>query len=82
MQLHILSPFKQEKYEQVEWVELQTDIGSFVIQEGHAPTILMLQEKKPIIFKQNKKVKKAMIQSGIADITREQVTILIQKEQT
>jgi len=82
MQLTILSPFKRDSYKDVDWVELRTDTGNFVIQEGHAPTILVLKEQQVILFKHNKKEKKAMIQSGIADITREQVTILIQKEKT
>ncbi len=80
MQLTILSPFKKDSYKDIEWVELRTDTGNFIVQEGHAPTILILKEQQPIVFLHNKKEKKVVIQAGIADITRQQVTILIQKE--
>jgi F0F1-type ATP synthase epsilon subunit len=80
MQLSIISPSKKEIFE-VLWVECNTPTGSYVIQPGHAPMILALSPKKPFSFSlKNGQEEIIMIQQGIAHITRESVTLLINQK--
>lgn len=77
MQLQIVSPDKKETYE-VSWVELNTPTGNYIIQPGHAPMILTLSPKQPFIFAhKNGKEEIVMVDRGIAEINRMQVTILL-----
>ncbi len=77
MQLIIMTPTKKEVHE-VEWAECNTPTGNYVIQQGHAPMILSLSEKQPFVysFKNGKEVV-VMVSSGIVQITRMQVTVLL-----
>jgi F0F1-type ATP synthase epsilon subunit len=77
MQLTIISPTKKESFE-VSWVECNTPTGNYVIQPGHAPTILALSENKPFIFAlKNGKEEVIMIKRAVAEITRAQVIVLL-----
>lgn len=77
MQLQIVSPEKQQTIE-VAWVELNTPTGNYIIQHGHAPMALVLSEKQPFIYAhKNGKEEIMMVERGIAEITRTQVTILL-----
>ncbi|CAN5162755.1 hypothetical protein BH09DEP1_BH09DEP1_1490 [soil metagenome] len=77
MQLVIVTPEKKEIIE-VAWVELNTPTGNYIIQAGHAPMALALTSKQPIIFThKNGKEEIMMVERGIAEITRTQVTILL-----
>lgn len=77
MQLQIVSPEKKEIIE-VAWVELNTPSGNYIIQSGHAPMALALSPKQPIIYAhKNGKEEIVMVERGMAEITRSQVTILL-----
>lgn len=77
MQLHIVSSDKQESIE-VAWVECNTPTGNYVIQAGHAPMILTLSPKQPLVYAhKNGKEEILMVERGIAEITRSQITILL-----
>ncbi|HRN78404.1 MAG TPA: hypothetical protein PLU71_04135 [Candidatus Dependentiae bacterium] len=79
MELHITSPEKTQIFE-VEWVEAFTPTGSFIIQPGHAPTILMLSPGKKLIFGlKNNTEQSITIPRGILEVTRTQVIALINK---
>ncbi len=49
MKLSIISPTSQRSLS-VDWIEVETSTGNMVIQEGHAPTILILSPNKPFTF--------------------------------
>lgn len=77
MQLQIVSPEKKEIFEAI-WVEFNTPTGNYIIQPGHAPMILALSPKQPFIFAhKNGKEEIVMVERGIAEINRTQVTILL-----
>ncbi len=79
MQLSIISPTKKEIFD-VAWVECNTPTGSYIIQPGHAPMILTLSKEKPFVFAlKNGKEEMVMIKQGIAHITRENVTVLMNR---
>ncbi len=80
MKLFIISPFAKKKIE-VAWIELNTSVGNFVIQPGHAPTLLALSPHKEIIFcLSSGKQESYIIKQGIIDITRTSATLLLNEE--
>jgi len=79
MELHITSPEKTEIFT-TEWIEAFTPSGSFVIQKGHAPTVLILSPGKPLLFGLKDKTEKSVtIPRGILEITRTKAVVLINK---
>lgn len=48
MQLTISTPTRHETLE-VNWMEMHTSVGNFVVQSGHAPMLLVLLKKEPFI---------------------------------
>lgn len=77
MHLHIVSPLRTVAYN-IAWVELNTDAGNFVIQSGHAPMLLVLSPHKEIVFRlKNGKDESIIAPQGIAEVTRESVTLII-----
>lgn len=81
MQLTIITPTKKDTLD-VAWVECNTPTGNYVIQPGHAPTILALSPKQPLIFAlKNGKEEVVMVQQGIAQITRNNVTVLLSQSE-
>lgn len=78
MELQIVGVDQKEHFSIV-WVELQTKTGNLIIQPDHAPMILELQQKSQVRFcLDNTKQKSIEIAAGIAHVTRNSVTILIQ----
>ena len=76
MELHIISPDGNKKFF-MQWVELETEVGNFVIQPGHAPTLLTLIPNHDIIFLDKDGEQHSIsIAYGIADITREKISII------
>lgn len=79
MELYITSPEKTEVFT-TEWIEAFTPSGSFIIQQGHAPTILILSPGKPLLFGFKDKTEKSItIPRGILEVTRTKVVALINK---
>ncbi len=80
MKLSIISQFKNETHE-INWIELNTSKGNFVIQGEHAPMILTLSPGKKITFEltQSKKTTSISIECAIAHITRDSATIIVNK---
>lgn len=61
----------------ISWIELNTDIGNFVIQPGHAPMILMLENNKKMVYcLHTGKQESLSIDRGVVHITRTQTTII------
>ncbi|MDP3889375.1 MAG: hypothetical protein Q8Q25_02420 [bacterium] len=81
MQLNIISPEKKQNFTIV-WLEVQTTRGSFVIQEGHAPLILLLKSNESIVFRlKTGKQESVMVEYGIIEIDRKQATVIINKKE-
>jgi F0F1-type ATP synthase epsilon subunit len=79
VKLHLISPTQSQNYT-VNWIELNTDQGNFVIQHGHAPMIVMLKKDSIMRINYDGKTTDIVIKSGIAEINRMQTTILITHE--
>jgi F0F1-type ATP synthase epsilon subunit len=80
MKLVIMSPFTKKKFD-VAWIELNTPVGNFIIQPGHAPTLLALSPHKEIVFcLSSGKQESYVIKQGIIDITRTGATLLLNEE--
>lgn len=81
MKLEIVSATEHTTY-QVAWLELNTPVGNFIIQMGHAPTIFSLTPHKPITFRlKSGKQKTINAYHGVAQIFRESVMILLDTPQ-
>lgn len=78
MDLLIISPIERRTV-RITWLEVNTVIGNFVIQEGHAPTVLIAQQHKKIAFGLEGGDEETILmkQQGIVHITRNSVTLLI-----
>lgn len=60
------------------WLEVQTLMGNLVIQEGHAPMIVILANNQKIIFALNDTTTESMhIVGGLLEITRHTATIIV-----
>lgn len=77
MQLNIVSPTEKKTIE-IEWIDLSTTIGSFIILPEHAPVIFRLSPESLAIFSLGEdKQETLIIKTGIAHVTRESVTLLL-----
>ncbi len=77
MKLEIVSSSEHNTY-QVAWLELNTPVSNFIIQRGHAPTILSLTPGKLITFRlKSGKQQTIKVQHGMAQVTRESTTIVL-----
>ncbi len=77
MELTIISPTEQQRFT-IRWLELNTPVGNFVIQQGRAPTIVTLFPHHNVIFELQDGTRESLrIHQGIAQITRTSVTLLI-----
>lgn len=77
MELKILSPERSQFLEAL-WVELNTRAGNFIVQEGHKPMIVSLAPNQPLAYcLTNGKQETFTPLSGVVEITRSSVTILL-----
>ncbi len=77
MKFFIVSLLDKKTFD-IAWLEINTSIGNFVIQRGHAPMILILSPNKPLIYcLQNGKEETTTIPGGIVHINREQATVVL-----
>ena len=80
MKLLIISPFSELTFD-IAWLEINTGIGNFVVQQGHAPIILTLTPNKDITFcLTNGKQESFVIKQGIAEITRTSAMLLLSED--
>lgn len=80
MNLHIISPLRTLQFN-VAWLEVNTNIGNFVIQKGHVPTLLVLAPNQEIVFRlKNGKQESIIVASGIVEVTREEATVIMQEQ--
>ncbi len=77
MELIILTPQETKSFS-IAWLELNTPTGNMIIQHGHVPMIVTLTPNLPIIFRlKSGKQETITPRRGMADISRQEVTILI-----
>lgn len=79
MELNIIGPSSNKKFN-IEWLEINTLKGNFLIQEGHIPMIITLKPSD-IIFKKINNAKETMkINAAIVHVQRHKITILVTYE--
>lgn len=77
MLLHISSP-SECKDLQVAWVELNSAVGNFVIQRGHAPMIITLAPNSVLTYRLlTGKQELYKVVKGVAHVTRTGVTLIV-----
>ena len=81
MQLLVISAAKQTSYD-IEWIDCNTAQGNFVIQDNHAPTILVLAPNSVVTFlvQERPTITQLSVKQGVLDITREKATLLITQD--
>ena len=77
MMLTIATPVSSRTADIV-WLEINTTVGNFVIQYGHAPMVLELAPGRPAVFSlKNGKQESVLVAKGIIEVTRTSATLLI-----
>ena len=78
MKLTIISP-TEEKQVSISWMEVNTDIGNFIVQPGHSPIFVILKKDSPFIFKEldDNEEKEIKISSGILNINNKKALLII-----
>ena len=77
MKFSVIGPNLKKTYE-ILWLEVETSLGNFVIEPGHAPLILILKPDHEIIFcLENETVETQIVTGGILEITRTHATLLL-----
>ncbi len=77
MELTISTPFYQSEYSVV-WLEVNTPTGNYVIQKGHAPTILILSPLKPLTFRlKTGKNETLTVRHGVVKVDRVSAMVVI-----
>jgi F0F1-type ATP synthase epsilon subunit len=77
MELIILSP-RHKQTQQIVWLDIETEVGNFVIQHGHAPMIINLLPESSFTFMLENGVQKAIhIRRGVVSVMRQSITIFM-----
>lgn len=80
MKLTIFSSTQTQEYN-INYLEVETSAGNFVILEGHAPIVLLLKPQQPIIFSRtnasDSQEKQTIPHGGILKVTRTDATVII-----
>ena len=77
MQLTIATPQDKQEF-MISWIEVNTNVGNFVIQKDHIPMILILAPHKPIIFcTTDGKQETITSAQGILEVTRTETKLFL-----
>ena len=78
MEFQIIRPDKTQIVK-VNWVEVNTPVGNFVIQHGHAPTLLTLSKGKEVVYElTNPEEQKSFVADrGVLSVTRNSVILVV-----
>ena len=77
MQFNLISPTNSQVFH-VNWIEVQTNEGSFVIKRGHAPTIIVLLPNKELSLELADGSTTIMtISEGVLEVNRNSATLLL-----
>lgn len=79
MELRIVTP-QETVIHAIAWIEVNTLAGNFVIQPGHAPTILILAPGKEVSFRYvNGKQESFFVERGTLEVNRSAATLIVNK---
>ena len=74
----ILISLDQQYTKNIAWIEINTPNGNYIIQKGHAPLIIPLSPNEPLTYQLDSGKKETlMVLSGIADIDRKKISIIM-----
>lgn len=77
MKLTVISHTSLHSY-QIEWLEVETTHGNYVIQLGHVPTILAAKPGKTIVYQLTSGAQVTVsVKSALLDISRTAITLLV-----
>jgi len=77
MKLLIISPQKKDEFD-VEWVEVNTKAGNFIVLPDHAPLVATLSENEEVVFCfPNGKQEVITPKGGTVEVSRKSVTLLL-----
>ena len=78
MQLSIIST-QDQKDLSIDWIEVNTLQGNYVIQSGHAPTVLVLAAGSKVIYNSinSEQQTELIIKQGLLHVTRTDCTLLL-----
>lgn len=80
MELKLIGPTSSETME-INWLEVQTLQGNFIVQPGHAPTIVLLAPDKELSMELlDGSVTVMTIAGGILEITRTSIMLILTQE--
>ncbi len=79
LNLEIIAPDTSEKFS-IEWVEIESPTGSFLVGPDHSPLISMIKQKSIIIYKKEKGEKVSLdAAGGIFKVINNDATILLDR---
>lgn len=78
MECTILSPLKKRVLS-ITWLDVTTDVGNFVIEQGHIPALLIAEQNTPLTLELTDGSQENFTVNGLAivHILRDRVTILL-----
>ncbi len=80
MELKLIGPMSSQSM-QVNWLEVETQQGSFVIMPGHMPMVVLLAENKEITMElEDGSTTLMTIVGGILEVTRNTLTLILTHE--
>lgn len=80
MELKLVGPTESQSV-QINWLEVQTQQGNFVIMPGHAPMVVLLAHNKEITMELKDGSTTLMtIVGGILEVTRDSLTLILTHE--
>lgn len=80
MKLSIIKPVNTDFYKTI-WVEIPTNNGKFIVEPGHMPMIVILNDKEKIQIKlSDESIIDLPRYGGIVKIDRNEISIVVTKE--
>lgn len=80
MNLNIIKPTSSQVLE-INWIEVNTDNGSFIVQKGHAPLITVIENSKELTIElHDGSVTVMTVNDAILEVNRDYVTLLLTQE--
>jgi F0F1-type ATP synthase epsilon subunit len=78
MILEIIRPTKKEVLE-IEWVELQSPTGNFVVGPNHSPLVSILKERGKMLYKkvQSEKTESVDIYGGVFKVQNDHGIVIL-----
>jgi len=79
MKLNIVKPIEKRTLD-IQWIDIHTQVGNFIIQDEHAPMIVALKNNSEISYRLSTGgIETEKVGSGFAHVNRTFITLLINK---